>query len=140
MVLRSILAVLVAGLPLGGCGDDAGSAAPEVDARFVVGWSEADHDRGLLERVGQPDRTIETPAELDELLQSAAPELDVGALRDVDLDEVVIVVGSYPRCDQTSSVEVVDGELRFVVVEAEDPVECAWAPLQVDVWSVARDG
>lgn len=140
---------LVLALLFGGCGTSATSGpstgpapTPDPEIELVAGWSEADVPREVLEAVGTPDRVIHDDAGLEELVEAASPELDVSALRDIDLDEVVLVVGSYPRCGESSLVEVFGGGtgLRFLVVLDDGPVECVWAPLQVDVWSVPRAG
>lgn len=141
MLLRLLLAALASTISLTSCGDDGTDPGQSsAGARHVVGWSESQYDADVLLQVGEPDRLIRTAEELDEFVDLASSDLDVTALRGVDIDDVVLVVGSYPRCMETSTVEVAaDGStVRFVVVPPDDEVVCSWAPLQVDVWSVDR--
>lgn len=136
------LALAVAALAAG-CGDDRPPATPEQRAvgRLLVAWSEADHDPDAVARL--PDLALVDDADdLAELVARAGPELDTTALEGVDVDRHLLVVGAYPRCDETSQVVVAEGgrELRFAVRSptADAPLVCDRSPRQVDVWAVRR--
>lgn len=137
----SALALLLALGALVGCGDD-GTADREPVGTLLAGWSEAFDDRDAVYRFQGPPRLVREPAELRSLVELASPELDTTEIESVDLDEVVLVVGSYPQCDEYSSVEVADdgAAVHFTVTkpDPENPIECAWSPMQVDVWEVPR--
>lgn len=139
--VTAFLGLVVATVALTGCSGDA-SSGPDVVGTFVVGWSEA-ADGDAVRRADRGELLVSEPDDLDDLIDRASPELDTTELLDVDLDEHVLVVGSYGRCDESSQVVVEDGGsvLRFVVTKPNEdhPLACEWSPQQIDVWQVARD-
>lgn len=125
---------------LAGCGDDGSEGV----GTYLLGWSEAHDDADAVRRFEGEPRLVEDEADLAGVVELASPELATDDLVDADLTKVVLVVGAYPRCDEGSRVEVADdgATLRFVVTkpDPDNPVECAWSPLQVDIWAMPRDG
>lgn len=60
---------------------------------------------------------------------------DLAAIRGVDLDLNVLVVGRYGDCAAESAVEFDDTVLRFTVTREEN-VNCGWTPTKVEIWQV----
>lgn len=137
----AILALAVIGACLTGCGDDGGGGTEAVGT-LLTGWSEAYDDTDAVRRFEGEPRLVSDQADLDAVVELASPELATDDIADADLDQVVLVLGAYPRCDESSTVELADdgATLRFIVTIPDNPVDCVWAPLQVDVWAVPRDG
>lgn len=136
---------LAAAVLLAGCAS-AGSPSnpPSGEERRQVGtlvseWSESTIDPDALARVAGT-RLILEEAEREALAVALAPDVRPDELDAVDLDQSVLVVGAYFRCDEHSVVSI-DGAgalLEFEVVKPAGDVACEWSPLQVDVWSIDR--
>lgn len=136
------LALLLALSTLAGCGDDGAAAGSEPIGSLLTSWSEAIDDRDAVSRFQGGPRLVAESAELDAVIDLASPELDTNDIEGVDLNELVLVVGAFPECDELSSVEAADdgATLRFTVIkpDPDNPVDCEWSPLRVDVWEVPR--
>lgn len=138
------LAALVLAL-MGACA----SAEPEVDLDLVVSWSESSED-WVADARSVPTTLVVTDADREAwlgTLPDAVGNDDVATLRAVDLEEVFLVIGGYPRCMEHSTVRVdpETGEVRFEVFipEEDEGTMCAWSPYTIDVWAVpvgATDG
>lgn len=138
--MRLLTVVVASILLLGGCGGGGSAAdAPAEVGRYLTGWSEARDDADAVR--GLPQRMLVTDEDrLAELVALAGPELDTTTLEEVDLAAHVLVLGTYPRCDEHARVvRSPDGSaLTIEVVEAATPVECAWSPVEASVWEVPR--
>ncbi|KGN36840.1 hypothetical protein [Knoellia subterranea] len=126
---------------LAGCGV---FGPTEPASELVVRWSENDHPE--LSPVGPTPpslRThlIDTSQKRDELLDHLPPSIpraELSTIQRIDLGRYVIVLGSYGKCTETSHLELDDEVLTFVI-ERDEGVDCAVAPVQVEVWSLNRE-
>lgn len=129
-------------------------AAPETDrdpqpsgvdrvGTRVAFWSEDQHERVDVEAVA-PDAgvaLISTGDEWDAWLAQAPAALGLDGVTTIDLTSDVVVIGSYPRCEASGYVEVESTGATSVLAfghEQQEPVDCAWSPLTVEVWSIDR--
>lgn len=126
----------------GGCAPPSPDEGVESTIRLLGSWSQA-YPEGEWVGDVMPVGTvvIRTDAERDDWMASlpagvAEDDATVDAVRDVDLDEALLVVGGYYRCTESSTVSVVDGEPEFEVLPGDDRTNCAWSPAVIDVWRV----
>jgi len=131
----------LAALLLAGCG----GAPADPTSSLVVAWSQGEH-RDLVggdPSVGARRTTlIQTTADRARFvagLPASIPTQERDVVSAVDLATHVIVVGVYANCAARSHITREDEVVRFVVDRDLD-TRCAWAPIEVEVWSVARDG
>lgn len=79
-------------------------------------------------------------AQRDAFVTGLSPSLGSSAVGAVDMDEHVLVVGGYAKCD-TEGRALSDPDhqsLWFAVVDPTPDAEilCVWAPFTVEVWQV----
>lgn len=143
---REVGAVALA-LSLAGCGivGMGGGAGVDPTSGLVLAWSQAEHPDLMVGSASRPgprtrlaSTTVQRATALSELPPSV-PASERAKVDAVDLTTHVLVFAVYSRCTETSRVAR-DGEVLRVVVERDEDTMCAWAPTQVDVWSVARQG
>ncbi|MEO7269750.1 MAG: hypothetical protein ABIW49_11150 [Knoellia sp.] len=132
---------LVGALGLSACGSAIfGSSEPA--SSLVISWSEGDH-RDLRQAPDHPrlsTRLLDTAEKRDEFLAAlpaSIPSAERSHVQAIDLASQIIVLGVYGKCSETSHLTL-DGRVLRFVVERDEDVACAWAPMQVEVWSVAR--
>lgn len=113
----------------------------QVVGTHVVTWSEETVDWDVLEPA-RGDRLIRTVEERDAYVELVEPGLDASALTAVDMDQHLLVVATWARCDEYAEVVLSADrstlEIR-VISESGGDVVCVWAPLQVAVWQIERD-
>jgi len=122
----------------------AGIGASDPDATRLTSWSESTaHSRAERDEWHDPQlrtRLVDTDEEREETiatLPSSVPTTEVERVRAVGLDESVIVLAVFAKCDETSRL-VLDGGILRLVIESGD-AKCAWAPVQVEAWSMPRE-
>ncbi|GAA4108422.1 hypothetical protein GCM10022415_01030 [Knoellia locipacati] len=136
--LAAVTAVVLGSLAACGWG------GAEPASRLAAGWSQGNY-RDLHEGPDNPGlrtRLVNDEGQRRELLgllPTAIPAAERAKVQSVDLAQEVIVVGVYPNCASTSHVTAQEGSLRLVV-ERDEGTMCTWAPTQVDVWAVSREG
>lgn len=119
------------------------SAEPE--SRLVIGWSESTHrdlEGGGSDTPGMRTRLVaedEQRRDFLDLLPSSVPAAERATVEAVDLTDEVLVIGVYNKCTETSHVTM-DGDFLRFVVERDEGVDCGWAPVQIDVYAVDREG
>lgn len=147
--LLSALSLALVGL-LPGCAGDEPGAGQEVGT-LELSWSQDGPAGDLVDEVPVPQEglLLSTPAERDAWLDSLPAALresgstaseSVTDLAAADLEEEVLVVGSFPSCTERGMV-LVDADtdpvsLWFHVDRPEDGYLCEWSPVQLQVWSV----
>lgn len=144
--LRTATTTVALLLTLAGCGAGVGPFdQAEPQSSLVVTWSEADHADLKANDAAHPSlrtRLVDTAQAREKVLAdlpASIPTTERARVESIDLTSQVIVLGVYGKCTETSHLEMDDAVLTFVV-ERDDDVNCAWAPTQVEVWSVAREG
>lgn len=124
-----------------------GSPDPTVEptevGQVIIHWDEAQDHPLDWEAVSWGATLLHDDAAwrtwVDELPEEMR-EFRGDALAEVTLDEHVIVVAVWDRCQETSAVlHDGDGNLRFVVVPPDETVLCYWSPRQVEVWQIPLD-
>ena len=118
---------------LAGCGSGGDDPVGEQIAR----WSEGNEEWVAEVRPVEP-AVIGSDDELEAWIEEYQPADDAFAvLEGVNLESSFLVIGAYPRCQETSRVVIAgEGEVRFEVVEGDPNVNCAWSPYTIDVWEV----
>lgn len=149
MRIVSGLLALTLSLALTACGDDddgRGTDAPMpttsaptlVTPTLVVEWSEGKwRDQAAWLEAHTEPVLLEGTAEIDEFVGGLPEEFLESAmpLQDVDPETEALLVAGFANCGKQGEAQV-DGEtVRFVVSTAKD-IQCYWAPIQVQVWSV----
>lgn len=136
--VTGLLAVALTAGGLAACNTQ--SVGSEPIGQLVATASEAD---GEWVTEVDSDVLIVTPWEL-ELFRKTLPAEALPELDEVDLSTHALVLGSYPRCTETSAVfaDTVDDErtiVRFAVVRDPTPDVCDWSPTVINAWAVPHD-
>lgn len=140
-----LVALALLALSVAGCRSPIGTwAADPTVGTLVQSWSQAqDEERPGVERLA-PDfvggRLITTEGAWKAFRQKLPASLRTQAARRalarVDLRDSVVVIGSYGKCTEVSSIiDHGDGTLEFHV-EGDPDTNCAWSPQQLEVWQV----
>lgn len=147
--LLSALSLALVGL-LPGCAGDEPGAGQEVGT-LELSWGQDGAAGDLVTEVRVPPEglLLATPAERDVWLDSLPDALrepgatgsgSVADLDAADLEDEVLVVGSFPSCTEQGMVlldpDTEPVSLWFHVDRPEDGYLCEWSPVQLQVWSV----
>lgn len=140
--LGAVLTVMLG--VFGSCLGPGSDPAPDgaVGTRMAF-WSEDRFDRADVAAAAPDDSValLTDQVEFDAWLDTVAPDLAPGVVTGIDMDTHVVLVGSYARCVSHGMVQGTEtgreSVLTFRVLKHED-VECVWAPLTVEVWSIPR--
>lgn len=117
---------------------------PEEVGELVTTWSQAGHEIQDLEAVLARDHDgttlLRDAAERDAFVAGLDPDLDSSAVEAVDMDEHVLVVGGYAKCDTRGQV-LSDPDHQAVWFTVVDPtpdteIVCEWAPFTGEMWQV----
>jgi len=135
VVAAAVLVLLAAcGLPgvVGGPGERVGER--------VGSWSQDNTDSWVDGIAPIEPVLLAAQQQVEEWVAAHEGAADAGVLevlQAVDLSENVLVVGGYPRCQETSAVILVSAtEVAFTVVSGDEQIACAWSPYTVDAWAV----
>ncbi|GAB2622120.1 hypothetical protein GCM10027067_37700 [Pseudactinotalea suaedae] len=135
MVAAAVLALLGAcSLPwvVGGPGERVGEQ--------VGSWSQANTDSWVDGIAPIAPVLLASQEQVEEWVAAHEGAAEAGVLevlQAVDLSENVLVVGGYPRCQETSAVILVsETEVAFTVISGDEQIACAWSPYTVDAWAV----
>lgn len=140
----ALTAALVSLLPGGSLLGVGGQPEPEPVGELVAAWSEADHKtedlRDLADPGDEATYLLRDGSARDGFLTDLPPGIDGEDVRAVDMEDHVLVVGSYHQCVNQGGVNFDAGSSRlwfedFVAPEDEGTV-CDWSPLTVEVWAV----
>jgi len=130
-----------------GCSAGSATSPAEPQVRKVIAW-----DQGKLADLGRagPEgipalhtQLLQTTAERARMLAqlpASVPATEKATVEAIDLTTHAIVVGVYHKCTEVGQVDVDAETLRFRVENPTPGTNCAWAPLQVELWSVDRSG
>lgn len=107
---------------------------------LVESWSEAQNGSWVESLSPIDSELLSSEADVEEWVATHGSHAEEGVfdtVLSVDLEDHVLVIGGYPRCQETSAVLLVsDTEVQFVVISGDEQVACAWSPYTVDAWLV----